>query len=195
MKEGKPETMAIFKRCVGRVFPVDGFDKGLIELEVGAVVGEFSAAHSIWIEPEFLERAKEPKKLKSTKFLLGFPQSDRVAVQVREPSEGSRRNFDWRHENLPAEGLRLVEVGFHVVHLNVHGHVVVRFMAEGCDVSVDAATASGVNHGCWPSLLHFPTEELREEGGSFRPVATANFEVNYWLTHRRSRFLLKCGKR
>jgi predicted short-subunit dehydrogenase-like oxidoreductase (DUF2520 family) len=59
VKEGKPETMAILKRCVGRVFPVAGFEKGLIELEVGAVVGDFPAAHSIWIEPEFLERFED----------------------------------------------------------------------------------------------------------------------------------------
>jgi predicted short-subunit dehydrogenase-like oxidoreductase (DUF2520 family) len=58
VKEAKAETIAIFKRCVGRVFPVAGFEKGLIELEVGAVVGEFPAAHSIWVEPEFLERVE-----------------------------------------------------------------------------------------------------------------------------------------
>jgi predicted short-subunit dehydrogenase-like oxidoreductase (DUF2520 family) len=58
---GKPETKALFKRCVGKVFPVAGFEKGLIELEVGSVVGDFPAAHSIWIEPEFLERVEKPK--------------------------------------------------------------------------------------------------------------------------------------
>jgi hypothetical protein len=47
---GKKQTKAIFRRCLGRVFLVSGFDKGLIELEVGAVLGEFSAAQSIWVE-------------------------------------------------------------------------------------------------------------------------------------------------
>jgi predicted short-subunit dehydrogenase-like oxidoreductase (DUF2520 family) len=56
VRRGKPETRAIFKRCVGGVFSVAGFDKGLIELEVGTSVGDFPAAHSIWVEPEFLER-------------------------------------------------------------------------------------------------------------------------------------------
>jgi hypothetical protein len=58
MKEADRETKALFRRCVGRVFPVAGFDKGLIELGVGAVVGDFPAAHSIGVEPEFLERVK-----------------------------------------------------------------------------------------------------------------------------------------
>jgi predicted short-subunit dehydrogenase-like oxidoreductase (DUF2520 family) len=59
VKEAKAETRAIFKRCVGRVFPVAGFQKGLIELEVGKVVGRFPACHSIWVEPEFLERVED----------------------------------------------------------------------------------------------------------------------------------------
>jgi hypothetical protein len=46
---------------VGKVFPVAGFKKGLIELEVGEAAGSFPAAHSIWVEPEFLEREEEPK--------------------------------------------------------------------------------------------------------------------------------------
>jgi hypothetical protein len=44
---------------MGRAFPVAGFGKGLIELEVGDVVGRFPAAHSIWVEPEFLERVED----------------------------------------------------------------------------------------------------------------------------------------
>jgi hypothetical protein len=59
VKEAKPETRSIFRRCVGKVFAVAGFQKGLIELEIGEVVGGFPAAHSIWVEPEFLERAEE----------------------------------------------------------------------------------------------------------------------------------------
>jgi predicted short-subunit dehydrogenase-like oxidoreductase (DUF2520 family) len=57
VKDARLETQTIFKRCVGKVFPVAGFEKGLIELEVGAVVGH--AAHSIWVEPEFLERVAD----------------------------------------------------------------------------------------------------------------------------------------
>lgn len=58
VKTANEETRAVFRRCVGRVFPVAGFNKGLIELEVGAVAGDFPAAHSIWVEPEFLERVE-----------------------------------------------------------------------------------------------------------------------------------------
>ena len=59
LKEAEAEIRAIFKRCIGRVFPVAGFQKGLIELEVGKVVGRFPACHSIWVEPEFLERVED----------------------------------------------------------------------------------------------------------------------------------------
>jgi len=57
VKEMELQTRSVFKRCVGKVFPVTGFQKGLIELEVGRVVGKFPATHSIWIEPDFLQRA------------------------------------------------------------------------------------------------------------------------------------------
>ena len=59
VKEADSETRVIFKRCLGRAFPVAGFNRGLIELEVGEVVGRFPAAHSIWIEPEFLEHVND----------------------------------------------------------------------------------------------------------------------------------------
>jgi hypothetical protein len=48
-------TKSIFELCLGRTFPIAGFQGPLIELEVGEVAGEPSYAHSIWIEPEFLE--------------------------------------------------------------------------------------------------------------------------------------------
>jgi hypothetical protein len=44
----------IFARCVGRVFPIVGFNAGLIELEVGEVFDHPPYMHSIWIEPEHL---------------------------------------------------------------------------------------------------------------------------------------------
>jgi predicted short-subunit dehydrogenase-like oxidoreductase (DUF2520 family) len=55
------ETRAIFQRCLGKVFSIAGFQKGLIELEVGRAIGRFPAAHSIWVEPEFLERVDDAK--------------------------------------------------------------------------------------------------------------------------------------
>ena len=44
-------TQALFEACVGRVFPIAGIDNGLLELQVGEVVGEEAYMHSIWIEP------------------------------------------------------------------------------------------------------------------------------------------------
>lgn len=44
------QTPRIFELCIGRVFPIVGFSNGLIELEVGEVVGQPAHVHSIWIE-------------------------------------------------------------------------------------------------------------------------------------------------
>lgn len=52
------QTPKIFALCLGRVFPVASLADHLIELEVGEVVGASAVAHSIWIEPQYLERAK-----------------------------------------------------------------------------------------------------------------------------------------
>lgn len=45
-------TRRIFELCVGRTFPILGFANGLIELEVGEVVGEPAHMHAIWVEPD-----------------------------------------------------------------------------------------------------------------------------------------------
>jgi len=52
------QTRKIFALCLGRVFAVVGVNGNLVELEVGEVVGGPAYAHSIWVEPEHLERAK-----------------------------------------------------------------------------------------------------------------------------------------
>ena len=50
-------TRSILERCVGRVFPVMGFNElGMIELHVGEIVGKHSYMESIWIEPDCVER-------------------------------------------------------------------------------------------------------------------------------------------
>jgi hypothetical protein len=48
-------TRRIFELCVGHTFPIVGLANGLIELEVGKVVGEPAYMHSIWIEPDCVE--------------------------------------------------------------------------------------------------------------------------------------------
>ncbi|HXZ31573.1 MAG TPA: Rossmann-like and DUF2520 domain-containing protein [Terriglobales bacterium] len=62
LKPTEHRTHTIFQRCLGKVFPVAGFQKGLIELQVGRVVGRFPGAETIWVEPEFLERVDSPRR-------------------------------------------------------------------------------------------------------------------------------------
>jgi hypothetical protein len=50
------ESKLVFERSVGRTFPIINImADGLIELEVGEVMGVSACLHSIWIEPECLE--------------------------------------------------------------------------------------------------------------------------------------------
>jgi hypothetical protein len=44
-------TRELFAKCLGRTFAIVSFENGLVELEVGEVLGEPSFMHSIWIEP------------------------------------------------------------------------------------------------------------------------------------------------
>jgi len=48
-------TGSLFELCVGRVFPIVGFQGDLVELEVGEVLGKDPCMVSIWIEPEHIE--------------------------------------------------------------------------------------------------------------------------------------------
>ena len=50
-------TRELFEMCLGRTFAIAGFENGLVELEVGEVLGEPSYMHSIWIEPYHLARS------------------------------------------------------------------------------------------------------------------------------------------
>lgn len=51
-----PESKLVFERSVGHTFPIiDITEDGLVELEVGEVMGVSAYMHSIWIEPECLE--------------------------------------------------------------------------------------------------------------------------------------------
>ena len=50
------KTESLFALCVGRVFPIVGFnDAGWLELEVGEVWDKVPCMDTIWIEPEFVE--------------------------------------------------------------------------------------------------------------------------------------------
>ncbi len=48
-------TRSLFEACVGRIFPIVGFNEHLLELEVGEIRCQLPCMHSIWIEPEFVE--------------------------------------------------------------------------------------------------------------------------------------------
>jgi hypothetical protein len=56
------QTKQIFELCLDRIFlikdikQVEGLPYELVELPVGEVVGEADCMHSIWVEPEFLEK-------------------------------------------------------------------------------------------------------------------------------------------
>ncbi|MGB5215395.1 MAG: hypothetical protein WBN88_17325 [Anderseniella sp.] len=52
---GALDTNSLFQRCLGRVFPVAGFNAlGYVELEVGEVNGQPPSMESIWVEPRYL---------------------------------------------------------------------------------------------------------------------------------------------
>jgi hypothetical protein len=58
--EGLPDaddlrTKAIFELCLGRSFPIAGIERGLVQLDVGEVVGQPAYMQTIFIEPEFVE--------------------------------------------------------------------------------------------------------------------------------------------
>ncbi|MDQ0471613.1 hypothetical protein [Labrys wisconsinensis] len=51
----------MFELSLGRTFAIaDITSHGLLELEVGEVVGVASYLHSIWIEPDCVEPAEAP---------------------------------------------------------------------------------------------------------------------------------------
>jgi hypothetical protein len=55
LPQGEIKTRSLFEACVGRIFPIFGFDGESIELEVGEVCGELPCMQTIWIEPRFVE--------------------------------------------------------------------------------------------------------------------------------------------
>lgn len=57
LPEGDIQTKTLFDLCLGRTFPIVGFQGPLCELHVGGVRGRESSLESIWIEPEHLEPA------------------------------------------------------------------------------------------------------------------------------------------
>ena len=55
LPEGELATKSLFQSCVGRIFPIIGFQGHLLELEVGEALGKQACMDSICIEPEHIE--------------------------------------------------------------------------------------------------------------------------------------------
>ena len=53
------KTRSTLERCVGRVFPIMGFQEGFIQIDVGELSGRPPCMESIWIEPDCVEPANE----------------------------------------------------------------------------------------------------------------------------------------
>jgi hypothetical protein len=54
------KTRSTLERCIGRVFPITGFNsEGMIQIDVGEVLGKASSLESIWIEPECVARVSK----------------------------------------------------------------------------------------------------------------------------------------
>jgi hypothetical protein len=52
-------TRSTLQQCVGRVFPIMGFNEGFVQIDVGKVVGRPYHMESIWIEPDCVELVRE----------------------------------------------------------------------------------------------------------------------------------------
>ncbi len=50
------KTKTLFELCVGQVFDISGLDQGMIELDVGIVVGQPAHLQTIWIERDLVEK-------------------------------------------------------------------------------------------------------------------------------------------
>lgn len=54
------KTRSTLERCVGHIFPIMGFNEhGMIQIDIGEVVGKPSYLESIWIEPGCLELVRQ----------------------------------------------------------------------------------------------------------------------------------------
>jgi hypothetical protein len=125
--------------------------------------------------------------------LLCFPQSNRVALGIGEPGEDAGWNLHWRKQGFATEAFGFVEVGLHVIHLNIKDCVLVRLVAEAGDVAVNAGVGGGVDHRGHAGGLHLPSEELGEEDHGFGLIATADFKVHNRLAHDGGNFITGFG--
>jgi hypothetical protein len=55
------QTRTLFEACVGKVFPIVGIDRGMIELEVGEVLGQPAWAHSIYVSPSLVKSVADER--------------------------------------------------------------------------------------------------------------------------------------
>ncbi len=53
------KTRSTLERCVGRIFPIMGFQEGFIQIDVGELSGRHACMESIWIEPNCVEPVEQ----------------------------------------------------------------------------------------------------------------------------------------
>jgi hypothetical protein len=54
------QTRSMLEKCLGRTFPIAGFNQyGLIQLDIGEVSGRSAPMESIWIEPDCVELVRQ----------------------------------------------------------------------------------------------------------------------------------------
>ena len=101
-------TQSLFELCVGRVFPIVGFnDVGWLELEVGEVWGKSPCMESVWIEPELVEVVLQKVEVVLQKVFIiktadGYGYTVAVDTNYTYNSEAAARAFakeKWGDEN------------------------------------------------------------------------------------------------
>ena len=68
-------------------------------------------------------------------------------------------------DRLATQRCSLFKIAWHVVYLNVERRVVVRFVAQRGNVTLNAAVCTCVDHRCGSHRLHLPAEKPGEEVG------------------------------
>src|SRR5262245_46606373 len=100
-------------------------------------------------------------------------------------------NLGGRHQRLAAELAGTVQVRLQIVNLHVNSHDVVRLMAQGIDMSLDAGAGSRGNHERRTVLFHFPVKELAIKCLGCQAIAATDLEVYNGLTHGADSLMLE----
>src|SRR4030095_569305 len=114
--------------------------------------------------------------------LFRLQQTYNVTVGVGEPGEFTSGNGDRLHQHFAAERSGLVEIGLQVVYLHIDRDVIMRFVPERGDVTVDAFGA-GVDVGGGAGLCYVPVEQLAVKRLCFGGVTATDLEMHDRFSH------------